>query len=951
MVRLLLSRLVGHAVRSVRRDRAIWRWGIEPLEPRELLAAATPWADSARLEHSDGNPAMPSAVLSAGPSRSMVLGFPFENPASLRQAGEVVYVDLSDTELWYSPGDPVLPVRQSTVLLPAGMEIASIEANYLDAGEPLAGDVYLAAMPTGLEPDTVTGGMVRYGGGDFPTKGAVEFSNRSLAGYSLGQLRVFPVRYQADGGTLTYHRQIELTLQLRPRSEADYLDVRQLPADRARVAALVDNPAALAAYDDAGPAANGGNAELPQPGDLPGYEYVIITNNSLSASFQPLLNQKLAKGLSAAIITTEWIYANYTGTETFDNASKIRQFIADAYTNQGTRWVLLGGDSEVIPARGAYASNSTLTNPALPTDLYYACLDGPWNGDGDTLWGEWTDGAGGEDVDLVADVFLGRVPVSNATEVGNFVAKTLLYETTTALQPTQAVILGEVVDGSTYGSASGIAIRNQVLPANWLPELVEHYDAPGYTWDKSLLIADLNASPHIITSLGHSSSTVDSRLTVADVGGLTNSFPYLFYSQGCSAGAFDQQDVSIGEKHIVSQYGAFATVMNTREGWYRQGTPAFSHFYALEFWDALFNEEKLHLGEAQQDAKDDNLWRVLSAGTYRWIHFTSTLFGDPETSFQLPTAPRVTGVTIGSSATAQPVYAVPSGSGAQLTTVPLGMADQVKITFDKPAVVEQGDLLVSGLLQGAYTVAGFSYDAPTRTATWTLAAPLPADLVTLQLNADGSSPVTGDGLRLDGEWNNPTDVGDPASSMFPSGDGAEGGDFLFSFTVLPGDANRDNIVDGGDYTLWADNYLLAGADWEQADFSGDQLVDGGDYTLWADNYLQGNSSWIPAESYFQSGTSATEARLQESDQSIRELAVGQRRENTPLAKELENARVADFVFAHLGRLSVVMATALEGARDACRYAVSLDKDCHWSSNTGDPAPSFELPVIRRLRRR
>jgi hypothetical protein len=54
--------------------------------------------------------------------------------------------------------------------------------------------------------------------------------------------------------------------------------------------------------------------------------------------------------------------------------------------------------------------------------------------------------------------------------------------------------------------------------------------------------------------------------------------------------------------------------------------------------------------------------------------------------------------------------------------------------------------------------------------------------------------------------------------------------------VLFGDANFDNIVDGGDYTIWADHYLETGATFEDGDFNQDGTVDGGDYTLWADNY-------------------------------------------------------------------------------------------------------------------
>ena len=54
---------------------------------------------------------------------------------------------------------------------------------------------------------------------------------------------------------------------------------------------------------------------------------------------------------------------------------------------------------------------------------------------------------------------------------------------------------------------------------------------------------------------------------------------------------------------------------------------------------------------------------------------------------------------------------------------------------------------------------------------------------------------------------------------------------------LAGDATFDRVVDGGDYTVWADNFGSTGKQYYQGDFTGDGLVDGGDYTIWADNFL------------------------------------------------------------------------------------------------------------------
>ena len=73
------------------------------------------------------------------------------------------------------------------------------------------------------------------------------------------------------------------------------------------------------------------------------------------------------------------------------------------------------------------------------------------------------------------------------------------------------------------------------------------------------------------------------------------------------------------------------------------------------------------------------------------------------------------------------------------------------------------------------------------------------------------------------------------ADSFPSGDGTFGGDFDFRFTILPGDANRDNEVDGLDYVIWAMNYQ-SGTTFEEGDFTGDGEIDIGDFVQWANNF-------------------------------------------------------------------------------------------------------------------
>ncbi len=56
-------------------------------------------------------------------------------------------------------------------------------------------------------------------------------------------------------------------------------------------------------------------------------------------------------------------------------------------------------------------------------------------------------------------------------------------------------------------------------------------------------------------------------------------------------------------------------------------------------------------------------------------------------------------------------------------------------------------------------------------------------------------------------------------------------------SLTPGDATGEGVVDGADYTVWADHYKQPGI-WRQGDFNGDSFVDGADYTIWADSYAE-----------------------------------------------------------------------------------------------------------------
>ena len=182
------------------------------------------------------------------------------------------------------------------------------------------------------------------------------------------------------------------------------------------------------------------------------------------------------------------------------------------------------------------------------------------------------------------------------------------------------------------------------------------------------------------------------------------------------------------------------------------------------------------------------------------------------------------------------------GSGNQLRTVPVALVDRIQIKFseDVPGIASGNMTLIAlGLTSSVPSLksgaAGFGYNSTTRVATWTFSTPLPLNQYAIYLPDSLVGPA---GNGLDGEWINPFSVTttNVAVSEFPSGNGTAGGAFYFAFTILSGDANQNNSVDGMDQLIWQAHVGGSGG-FTEGDFSGNGMVDYmSDYQVWTMNF-------------------------------------------------------------------------------------------------------------------
>ena len=328
------------------------------------------------------------------------------------------------------------------------------------------------------------------------------------------------------------------------------------------------------------------------------------------------------------------------------NPVDVRDYIRDRYLNDGIEYVIIGGDDDAIPAQNLYVDGTS----DMPGDVFFACLDGTWNSDGDSYWGEPNDGPGGTDVDLVAEVYVGRAAGDNSTEMTRFVNKTIWYLTSQHSLPENVLLVGE------YLGFGGVAEYG----GNYLDELIDGSTAHGYTtvgfssddftidtlydrdwagndWPQSQIESRINAGQHIVNHLGHGSPDYAMKLYNSDVlNDLNNTDLCFVYSQTCSAGHFDGTDCWAETANIKTDNGAFAVIMNARYGYGElNSTDGPSQRFDREFWDAVFNpaEDKPQLGRANQDSKEDNIYRI-DEENMRWCFYELNLFGDPTVAFK-----------------------------------------------------------------------------------------------------------------------------------------------------------------------------------------------------------------------------------------------------------------------------------------------------------------------------
>ncbi len=525
---------------------------------------------------------------------------------------------IEDTRVLNVPGAPLIPYRVAAILLPQGAELKDVKVKH---GQPIVQSGF--DLPWGQPPSTFSDTPVKIGKNEeiynsnnaYPKELFEVVGVQYCKGFALLYVHLFPVQYMPKSGTVKFYEKLTVEVQFGKGMKNKLY--RGLMADKIDVAGMVDNPEVVGTYEDG-------------PAPLATEEYIIITNDTMQSTFQTLATHKASYVNGATVYTVAWITANYTGT---DNAMKIRNFIIDKYTNNGTKYVLLGGDVSAVPYRGFYVSTGGETDTDMLADMYFGHLDGTHNADGDSYYGETNDS-----VDFTAEVAIGRAPCETVAEAQNFVNKVIAYEQ--AAKPKRALLHESRVQAGNSPDARCLAYScDDYLPADYVKDYVFEEDSGGVP--KSRWISQWGQNPLAVAHIGHGNTNVyyinyeKDVGTVSwyntDVASLTNTFWPWTTSVACITGQIEANDC-LSEAYVMdANNGAIAAIYNDNYGWFNTSDAcALSGEFCIAEFRSCWSDGKQKFGDMLNKARSYLASSAQSDTYYRWCYYERNLVGDPE---------------------------------------------------------------------------------------------------------------------------------------------------------------------------------------------------------------------------------------------------------------------------------------------------------------------------------
>jgi hypothetical protein len=546
---------------------------------------------------------------------------------TVQQVGEYQTLSFEQSVQNGTVGEPQLPWHSISLMLPPNTEATAIHVTLSDFSE-LEGQYNL--MPAQKSrpisddsPMAFEKNETLYRSNEaYPNKEFNTVSTQVLNGVSFAFGGFTPVKYKPASGQVTYAQTVTVTVEYQA-SRADHSRKLWLrPETKNSISRLAQNAEMLDSY-------------ARRDGNLPEYEMLVITPQNYVESFADYVALYAGRGIRVRVAALQDVYAASTGR---DNKEKIRNYIINEYEKSGISMVLLGGDVDLVPHRNLWCHAQEGYDDQVPSDSYYACLDGTLNNDNDNKWGEV-----GED-DLLPELSIARMPFNNTGQLETILSKSFSYMTSPVLGEFRKPILaGEHLGDGVYASQDLERLIGEVnfngyttygYPEDY--DFVRVYETPTHWWNPDELAAAINNGTQYVNHFGHANTSYVAGWSNWDItpslfagaNGTDHNY-FIFKSQGCICGDF--ADDCILERMVVNQTGAVAAIGNSRYGWYNQMGDGPSNHYHRELIDAYNHERLAGLGAALKESKIQTSPFITmdgEIGVLRWTFYALNALGD-----------------------------------------------------------------------------------------------------------------------------------------------------------------------------------------------------------------------------------------------------------------------------------------------------------------------------------
>jgi len=461
------------------------------------------------------------------------------------------YYLLSDTTL------PALTYKTVYILVPENTDLKNINVSI--KSEEKRRNIYLmnnpVVRPTSTINNNANSNNNSYLKDKYPDENVKFVTIVKSQGFYMAAFSVCPFIYHAQNRTLELITEMNISFDYERKASTESINSNVKRYDMEDfVRSLIINPEDInVLYPEL--------KTSPTRSSANDVEYLIITSENLKENFIPLKAWKIRKGIKTEILSTNYIYSNYTGNT---NQIKIKKCLKDYYENKNLKWALLGGDDTIIPVQWCYGNFGSYTDYTIPCDLFYSCFDNTfdWNANNNGIIGELDD-----DIDMATEIYISRVPIRTAEHVNTFVNKTLKYETDLPLSNYVETILltGDSLSGKYdplgYLNPSPPQSDTHIMSERMYSDYINPYwpngiktkfydtgtDFPGgasFDFTATNLQSVLNNGYHFVHMVTHGGQTVWQMETgnfydTTNAQNQTNSNPSIIIDMACFTNAFD----------------------------------------------------------------------------------------------------------------------------------------------------------------------------------------------------------------------------------------------------------------------------------------------------------------------------------------------------------------------------------------------------------------------------